>query len=55
MLKWIENEGFDDYLKIFKNEKVTGKKLLEMEKGYMEDVLGITNYKIQQRMKVRIH
>ena len=42
-------------MKIFKTEKVTGKKLLEMERDYMVDVLGITNVKIQQRMKVRIN
>jgi len=33
---------------------VNGKTLLTMNKKYMEDVLGIMNVKVQQRMQVRI-
>lgn len=41
-------------MKILQVEKVNGKKLLEMDKKYMEDVLGITNAKTQQKMALRI-
>jgi hypothetical protein len=33
---------------------VTGKTLLTMDKRYMEDVLGILNVKIQQRLMVQL-
>ena len=54
MIKFAQKEGFDDYIKIFKTEKVTGKTLLTMDKKYMEEVLGIVNQKVQQKLRLRI-
>lgn len=53
-MSWAEQEGFDGYLKIFEAEKVTGEKLLTMNKTYMEDVLGITSTLTQQKMNLLI-
>jgi hypothetical protein len=41
-------------LKILEAEKVTGEKLLTMNKTYMEDVLGITSTLTQQKMNLLI-
>ena len=54
MIKFAQKEGFEDYLKIFKTEKVTGKTLLEMDKKYMIEVLGLVNDKLQQKLKLRL-
>ncbi len=35
MIKFAQKEGLDDFIKIFKVEKVTGKTLLDMDKKYM--------------------
>lgn len=35
VIKFAQKEGLDDFIKIFKVEKVTGKTLLEMDKKYM--------------------
>jgi hypothetical protein len=50
VVKFAQNEGFEDFIKIFKTEKVTGKILLEMDKKYRDEVLGINNVKIQQKL-----
>lgn len=54
MIKFAHAEGFEDFIKIFKAEKVTGKILLEMDKKYMEEVLGIVNQKMQQKLTLKI-
>jgi hypothetical protein len=54
LVEWAYKEGYEDYIKIFKSEKVTGNILLSMEKRYMEDVLGILNVKVQQRLMVQL-
>lgn len=36
VVKFAQREGLEDYIQIFKAEKVTGKILLEMDKKYME-------------------
>lgn len=52
VVKWAETEKLTDYIKIFKAEKVTGSKLMESDKSYMEDVLGITSFKHQQKIRM---
>lgn len=37
-----------------RTEKITGKRLLEMDRRYMADVLGITNTNLQQKMLMSI-
>lgn len=54
VITFAQKEGFDDYINVFKSEKVTGKILLEMDKKYMEEVLGIINHKLQQKLKLRL-
>jgi phage host-nuclease inhibitor protein Gam len=54
VLEWLKKEGFDDFINIMRTEKVDGKKLLEMDKKYMADVLGITNSNVQQKMVMSI-
>ena len=54
VLEWLKKEGFDDYINIMRTEKVDGKKLLEMDKKYMTDVLGIMNSNLQQKMIMSI-
>ena len=54
VVKFAQREGLDDYIQIFKAEKVTGKILLEMDKKYMEEVLGVMNVKIQQKLTLKI-
>jgi hypothetical protein len=54
VIKFAQSEGFEDYINVFKSEKVTGKMLLDMDKKYMEEVLGIINHKLQQKLKLRI-
>lgn len=54
IVKFAQQEGFEDYIKIFKAEKVNGKVLLNMDKKYMEEVLGIENVKLQIKLKLRL-
>lgn len=54
VVKFAQREGFEDFIKIFQSEKVTGKVLLEMDKKYMEEVLGISNVKMQQKLSIRL-
>ena len=35
VIKFAQSEGFEDYINVFKSEKVTGKVLLDMDKKYM--------------------
>lgn len=35
VIKFAQKEGFEDYIKVLKVEKVTGKTLLEMDKKYL--------------------
>lgn len=42
VLKWAENIGFDDYVKILKYENVNGKQLANADKNFLIDKLGIT-------------
>ena len=52
VVKWAEEENLNDYIKIFKAEKITGTKLMESNKMYMEDVLGVTSFKHQQKIRM---
>ena len=54
VLKFAQKEGFDDFFKIFKSQKVTGKVLLNMDKKYMQEVLGILNVKQQIKLRLRL-
>jgi asparagine synthetase B (glutamine-hydrolysing) len=54
VVKFAQREGLEDFIKIFQSEKVTGKVLLEMDKKYMEEVLGINNVKMQQKLSIRL-
>lgn len=54
VVRFAQREGFEDFVKIFQQEKVTGKILLEMDKKYMEEVLGISNVKMQQKLSIRL-
>lgn len=54
VIKFAQREGFEDYIKIFKAEKVTGRVLLEMDKKYSEEVLGIINQKVYQKLSMRL-
>ena len=54
MVKFAQREGFEDFIKIFETEKVTGQILLEMDKKYMEEVLGISNVKMQQKLSIKL-
>ena len=42
VLKWAENIGFEDYVKILKYENVSGKQLANADKTFLIDKLGIT-------------
>jgi hypothetical protein len=54
VLQWAEEEGFEEYLKILKVEKVTGEKLLTMDETYMEDVLGMTLPSIKHKINLLV-
>lgn len=54
VIKFAQSEGFEDFIKIFQSEKVTGKILLEMDKKYTEEVLGISNVKMQQKLSIKL-
>ena len=54
VIAWAEEQNLGDYIKIFKAEKVTGTKLMAADKNYLEDVLGITSFRVQKRLKVMI-
>ena len=54
VIKFAQREGFEDYIKIFKAEKVTGRVLLQMDKKYTEEVLGIINQKTQLKLSLRL-
>ena len=54
VLKFAQREGLQDYIQIFKAQKVTGKTLLQMDKKYMQEVLGVMNVKIQQKLTLKI-
>ena len=49
VLKWFEQElGFDDYLKVTKYQNITGKKIIEGDRKYFKDILGMSINKIKQ-------
>jgi len=54
VVKFAQREGLEDFIKIFETEKVTGQILLEMDKKYMEEVLGISNVKMQQKLSIKL-
>jgi hypothetical protein len=45
----MRNIGFGDYIKIARAEKIDGKKLKNIERRYMENVLGINKLNMQQK------
>ena len=49
VLNWFEKElSFDDYLKVIKYQKVTGKNIIEGDRKYFRDILGMSINKIKQ-------
>lgn len=54
VVSWADENGLADFKKIFKAEQVDGKKLTSLNKSYMEDSLGITGAKTQQKLKLLI-
>lgn len=54
VLEWLKKEGFDDYINIMRTEKIDGRKLLEMDRKFMSDRLGILNTNLQQKMLMSI-
>jgi hypothetical protein len=54
VVRFAQREGLEDFIKIFQSEKVTGQVLLDMDKKYMEEVLGISNVKMQQKLSIRL-
>ena len=47
--KWFEEElGYEDYLKVIKYQNVTGKNILEGDRKYFKDILGMSVNKIKQ-------
>ena len=50
--EWFEKEiGFEEYLNIIKYEKVDGKKIMEGDKKYFKDIIGMSVNKINQLYK----
>ena len=48
VLKWFEKElGFDDYLKVIKYQNIKGKNILEGDRKYFKDILGMSANKIK--------
>lgn len=54
VLDWLKKEGFSEFINIMRTEKVTGRKLLDMDQKYMTDVMGVTNANLQQKMLMSI-
>ena len=53
--KWFEQElGFDDYLKVIKYQNVTGKNIIEGDRKYFKDILGMSVNKIKQLINKEI-
>lgn len=52
--RFAQKEGLEDYIKIFRAEKVTGRQLLDMDKKYTEEVLGLVNVKLQQKLAIKL-
>ena len=49
VIQWFEKElCFDDYLKVIKYQNVTGKNIIEGDKKYFKDILGMSANKIKQ-------
>ena len=49
VIHWFEKElCFDDYLKVIKYQNVTGKNIIEGDKKYFKDILGMSANKIKQ-------
>ena len=47
--KWFEQElGYEDYLKVIKYQNVTGKNIMEGDRKYFKDILGMSVNKIKQ-------
>jgi len=44
VIKFAQKEGFEDYIKIFKSEKVTGKTLMQMDKKIYGGSFGNLKY-----------
>jgi hypothetical protein len=40
--KWLESKGFEDYVNIIKYENITGEQLLEADRQYLLDRIGVT-------------
>jgi hypothetical protein len=46
---WMKSIGFGDFVKIALAEKIDGEKLKNIERKYMENVLGISKLNMQQK------
>ena len=55
VVQWLRDIGFDAYVKIARVEKLDGKKLKNIQKKYMHNVLGITTQNMQQKFLMSIH
>lgn len=54
VLIWMRSIGFADFAKIAKAEKIDGRKLKNIERKYMENVLGINKLNMQQKFMLCI-
>lgn len=54
VVQWLREIGFEAYAKIARFEKLDGKKLKNIEKKYMHNVLGITKQNMQQKFIMSI-
>ena len=53
-MNWLRVIGLKDYVRIAKAEKLDGKKLMNIEKTYMINVLGITKPNMQSKLLTSI-
>ena len=49
--EWFKEIGFEEYLNIIKYDKIDGKKIIEGDKKYYKDILGMAGNKINQLYK----
>lgn len=54
VVQWLREIGFEAYIKIARVEKLDGKRLKNIEKKYMHNVLGITTQNMQQKFIMSI-
>jgi hypothetical protein len=54
VMVWMKNIGFGDFIKIARTEKIDGRKLKNIERKYMENVLGINKLNMQQKFMLCI-